>query len=110
MTALSVLTRIMPLRYWLVAAAFAVMAIGLIWAVLAWGDARYREGADDADERWEAAADKLAEQTRSAGTDADRREAERMEGHADRVAREKEKIDAATASGDSPLDALFGGV
>lgn len=106
----AVLGRLMPLRSWIVLAVVAVLLIGLIVAVLAWGNGRYRQGQTDADARWQEASSRLERQARQAGTAADRQEAERIEDHAARVAREKEKIDEATASGASPLDALFGGV
>ena len=98
--------RVMPLRSWLILAAL----VALLIAVLDWGDARYRAGEADTDAKWRQASERLESQARKAGTVADRREADRIEDHAARVAREKEKIDEATASGASPLDALFGGV
>lgn len=108
--ALAALTRFMPLRSWGILAAGLALFAALWLAVLAWGAGRYREGVADNDAKWRTASARLEAQARKAGTRADEREADRIEDHAAQVAREKEKIDAATASGASPLDALFGGV
>lgn len=87
-----------------------LLLVGLVVAVMAWGDARYREGVKDTDAKWIEAGRRLEDQARKAGTVADRREAERIGEHTAQVAKEREKIDEAVAAGDSPLDVLFGGV
>lgn len=92
------------------AAGGLLLLVALTVAVLAWGDARYREGVKDTDARWLEAGRRLEAEAKEAGTVADRREAERIGEHTARVAEEKEKIDEAVAAGDSPLDVLFGGV
>lgn len=109
--ALNGLSRALSARAWVVVGAVVLMLlIALVVAVMAWGDAKFREGERGADGRWREASAQLERKAREAGGVADRREADRIEDHAARVAREKEKIDEATAAGDSPLDALFGGV
>jgi len=103
---LTPLFRLLPLKTWLMILA----AIALLIAVLAWGQSRYDAGVEDTDAKWKAAGEKLARQARAAATEADRREARRIEDHQARVAEEREKIDEAVAAGDSPLDVLFGGM
>lgn len=97
------LARALPGKTWLMIGG----AIALIAAVLWFGHSRYQAGVADTDAKWEAAAEKLAEQARQSADAATRREATRIEAHAAQVAAEKEKIDAAIAEGSSPLDALF---
>lgn len=95
--------RALPVKTWLMIGG----AIVLIAAVLWFGHSRYQAGVSDTDAKWEAAAEKLAEQARQSADSATRREAPRIAAHAAQVAAEKEKIDAAIAEGSSPLDALF---
>lgn len=98
-----------PRPVW-IALGTAILVAALAWAVMAWGQARYDAGVSDTDAKWVEAGRRLEAQARSAGRAADTREADRIKDHAAEVAEEKEKIDAAIAAGDSPLDVLFGGV
>ena len=93
-------------RGWAYVGVALAVVVGLLW----FGHARYQDGVRDADERWEAASARLVEQAAKSGTQADRREALRLENNAADVKAEKEKIDEAVAAGASPLDVLFGGV
>lgn len=92
-----------PLKTWLMIGG----TIALVAAVLWFGNARYQAGVADTDAKWEAAAEKLAQQARQSADVATQREAPRIAAHAAQVAAEKEKIDEAIAEGRSPLDALF---
>lgn len=94
-------------RAWL-AAGCSVLLLLLVWAVLAWGQSRYDAGVQDADAKWEEAAERLQDKALESASEADRNEAERQGDHMAQVAEEREKIDEAVAAGDSPLDVLFG--
>jgi hypothetical protein len=94
-----------PLKTWLLIAGALAVVAGVLW----FGHARYQAGVRDTDAKWEAAGERLVKQAQKAGTNADRREAARIEDHAAAVAAEKERIDEAVAAGGSPLDVLFGG-
>lgn len=85
-----------------------LLALGLIFAVVMYGDAKYDAGKTDADNAWKAAAAKLEAESQGAADTADKPADKRAEDYAAKLAVEKEKIDEAIARGDSPLDALFG--
>lgn len=95
--------RIFPVRTWLAIGGAIVVVVAVLW----FGHSRYQAGVRATDAKWEAAAEKLADQARQSSDAATRREAPRIEAHAAKVAAEKEKIDEAIAEGRSPLDALF---
>lgn len=85
-----------------------LLALGLIFAVIMYGDAKYDAGKTAADNVWKAAAAKLEAESQGAADAADKPADARTKDYAAKLAVEKEKIDEAIARGDSPLDALFG--
>lgn len=89
-----------------------VYAVALIWGVLAYGNARYDKGVSDTDAAWKAASERLAKQSLEASGVAGEAADKRAEAHAERLEKEKEKIDAAVADGRDPFDVMFpaGGV
>lgn len=89
-----------------------VILIAFYLALNAYGDARYDAGRDAADKAWAAAADKLEAESKAAASKADTAAQERESAYAERLAKEKEKIDATIADGGDPFDVLFpaGGV
>jgi hypothetical protein len=94
-----------PLLY-AIGALVALLALYLL--IDAYGDARYDKGKADTDAAWVAAGEKLEEQAAAAAKDADAPAVKRVEAWNEKVETEKERIDAATADGSSPLDALWG--
>lgn len=100
-------TRTLSPRAWLALGGLA-LGLAVVWAVLAWGQARYDAGVRDTDARWAEAAERLRAKAERSASVADRREAQRIEDHAAQLAEEREKIDEAVAAGGSPLDVLFG--
>lgn len=94
-----------PLKYLIAGGAL----IALLIAIWAWGNSRYNAGVDATDAKWEEAGKRLAEQAEAAAGAANEASAERTAEEFERVQDEKEKLDAATESGSSPLDVLFGG-
>lgn len=86
--------------------ALAVL-IAFVIALRAYGNARYDAGKDEADRQWKAAAELLERQSQDAAAAADKPAAAREAAYADRLAKEKERIDEAIADGRDPLDALF---
>jgi hypothetical protein len=88
--------------------ALALVALGALYLILdAYGDARYDAGKDEADRQWRVASERLGRQSQDAAAAADRPAAERESAYADKLAAEKEKVDAAIADGGDPLDILF---
>jgi hypothetical protein len=95
----------------LVYALGALMALVALYLLIdAYGDARYKAGVSDTDLAWKAAGEKLEAQAKASAKDADAASVKRVEAFNEQVAREKEELDDAIASGDSPLDVLFGGM
>lgn len=93
-----------PLKYLIAGGAL----IAFLIAIWAWGNSRYNAGVDDTDAKWEEAGARFAEQAEVAAGAADAASAERTAEEFERVKDEKEKLDAATETGSSPLDVLFG--
>lgn len=93
-----------PLKYLIAGGAL----IAFLIAIWAWGNSRYNAGVDDTDAKWEEAGQRLEEQAEASAGEADADSAERAAEEFDRVKAEKEKLDAATDAGSSPLDVLFG--
>lgn len=93
-----------PAKWLLIAGAVIAIALS-IWA---YGNARYNAGVTDTDAKWDEAGERLARQAETARSEADAASAGRAAEEFERVKDEKEKIDAATDSGSSPLDVLFG--
>lgn len=86
-----------------------LLILGAFYLMLdAYGDSRYDAGKDKADAEWKAASDKLIQKAQDAGTKADTAAAARTADYAAKVEDEKERIDAATKDGSSPMDVLFG--
>ncbi|APZ81837.1 hypothetical protein vBEliSR6L_72 [Erythrobacter phage vB_EliS_R6L] len=79
--------------------------VGAIWWLRA--DA-YSDGEAANDAKWVAAGEEAERQAREAAGRASAASVKRVEQNNARVAQEKEKLDAAEASGSSPLDVLFG--
>lgn len=97
-------------RLWAWVAAIGVplaVALGLILAVDAWGDGRYRAGRAQEKALWVAASDKLLADAARASTRADTKAAAAALDFAGRQQEERNRIDAALANGSSPVDALF---
>jgi hypothetical protein len=86
----------------------ALLALGLAFAVVMYGNAREREGVAKTDAAWKAAAAKLEAESEAAAKKADQPAGQREADFAKRLEAEKEKINDAIARGGSPLDALFG--
>lgn len=84
-----------------------LLALGLIFAVVMYGNAREREGVTKADNAWKAAAAKLEAESQGAADAADKPADQREVDFAKKLETEKARIDAAVAKGESPLDALF---
>lgn len=86
--------------------AITLALVGAVWWLRA--DA-YSDGVKATDAKWVAAGEKLKRQAVEAQSAANAASATRTAAEVERVREEKEKIDAAEASGSSPLDVLFGG-
>lgn len=82
-----------------------LLVLGAIWWLRA--DA-YSDGVAATDAKWEEAGRRLEQQAAEAAAAADDRADDRQAQEFDRVQQEKEKLDAASASGGSPWDVLFG--
>lgn len=95
------------------AVAFVViplLILGAFYLALdAYGDSRFEAGEAKADKAWHDAAVKLQQQSDDAAADADVGAGEREAAYADKLAEEKEKIDATIADGGDPFDVLFPG-
>lgn len=74
----------------------------------AYGDSRFDAGKAKADAAWQKASDDLLKKAANAKTEADKKAAARQADYAAQVEDEKERIDAATKDGSSPMDVLFG--
>lgn len=86
-----------------------LLALFALYLLLdAYGDARYDKGKADTDKAWIAAGEKLENQSVVAAGNADAPAVKRVEAWNEKVEAEKERIDAATSDGGSPLDALWG--
>lgn len=85
-----------------------VALVGLYLLIAAYGNARYDAGVSDTDAAWKAAAAKLEAQSAAAAQGAETEAVARQMDWNAKVEAEKERIDDAIASGDSPLDVLFG--
>lgn len=93
-------------KKWLAIAAGALLVIVFVWWLR--HDA-YKDGVRATDAKWVEAGRRLEEAAAKSATKADvSAEARAMEFN-DKVLEEKEKLDEAERSGDSPLDVLFGG-
>lgn len=92
----------------LIGLAFA-LALIIVWRLLiAFGDARYKQGISDNELAWRIAENKLHEREAAAKTAADKAAASRNSAHADAVAEEKGRLNDAMREGYSPIDVLFG--
>ena len=90
--------------------AVPALIAGALWLGLWWyGNSRYEAGVAASDAKWVEAGERLEEQAAAAATAASNASAARVAANNKRVAEEKERLDAAEASGSSPLDVLFGG-
>lgn len=76
-------------------------------AILAYGESRADGREAKVNARWEAAAEKLEQDSRDAAAEAEVGAVEREEKYAEKLKREKEKIDEVEAAGGDPFDALF---
>lgn len=86
-----------------------LVAVMIVWRLLvAFGDARYKQGRADNELAWRVAESKLHEQEAAARTSADRAASARNSAHAELVAKEKEQLNDALREGYSPIDVLFG--
>lgn len=88
-------------------AALAVVS-AVAFSIKAYGNARYELGVTDTDKKWQEAAAVLERQSKEAATSADKAAGQREADYAKRLEEEKEKLDEAVRSGDSPFDVLFG--
>lgn len=88
-------------------AAPILLVVGVLLALDAWGDSRFRAGEAAENAKWKAASDALIQKAGTSASAADRAEVPRIAAQAAKVETEREKIDAAIANGTSPLDALF---
>lgn len=84
-----------------------LLLVGVVLALDAWGDSRYRAGEDASDAAWKAASDKLVAEAATAANAAERAAAAQQAAFAARQEKEKERIDAAISNGASPVDVLF---
>jgi hypothetical protein len=85
-----------------------LLLIGAFYLVLdAYGDAKFEQGEQHADQAWKDASNQLVQDSLEAGTKADHAAAARQLEYAAQVEAEKEKIDEAVLHGTSPLDVLF---
>lgn len=88
--------------------AVPLLILGAFYLVLdAYGDSKYQQGKDKADQEWKLAEQREIDRVAKAGKKADILEANRLADHAEKVAAEKEKIDATVAEGGDPFDVLF---
>lgn len=86
-----------------------LLLLGAFYLALdAYGDSRFRAGVTETDDRWEAAGRKLEAQAAASASAADTTALVRAVDYNAKVAKEKEKLDAAATDGSSPLDVLFG--
>ena len=86
----------------------AIAALLAFYALLdAYGDARADQREVEVDAAWKAAAVKLERQSSASAAAADKPADAREVAYADKLATEKEKIDATIDHGGDPLDVLF---
>lgn len=85
-----------------------LLALGLIFAVIMYGDAKYDAGKTETDNAWKAAAKKLEAESQGAADAADKPADIRADDFAKKLEKEKRLVEEAIARGDSPLDAMFG--
>lgn len=85
-----------------------VLIIALFYMALTfYGNSRYNAGKEASDQAWKDASAKLEYDALAAGTKADEAAALRTQDYNDKLLEEKEKIDEAISTGNSPLDVLF---
>jgi hypothetical protein len=88
--------------------ALPLLILALLWGALTWyGKARYNAGRADEEQAWQEASDRLKAKAIHAAGSADEAAAVLEHQHTAEVALEKEKLDAAAASGDSAFNVLF---
>ena len=97
---------LMPRWGWIALGAVVLLA-AFYFTLDAYGDSKYQQGKNKADQEWKLAEQREIDRVAKAGKKADIMEANRLADHAEKVASEKEKIDAAVKEGTDPLDALF---
>lgn len=89
--------------------AIPLLIVGALWLALhLYGNSRYNAGVRDTDAKWEEAGRRLEAQARVSAGKADSAAVGRVQIFNDRVAEEKEKLDAAAKDGSSAFDVLFG--
>lgn len=94
---------------WLWVVIGAALLLGAFYLALdAYGDSRFDAGKAEADAAWQKASDDLLKKAANAKTEADKNALARQADYAAKVKDEKERIDAATKDGSSPMDVLFG--
>lgn len=96
-----------PRGVWLALGA-VLIAVCFYLALNAYGNSRFNAGKAEADAAWKAASDRLIEKAHKSAAKADVAAAARAADYAAKVEDERERIDAATAEGSSPMDVLFG--
>ena len=99
---------LLPTRTLIATGVALLVVVGLVVAILAWGQARYDAGKSKSDAQWQEASARLEATAREAGTTASAIETIRVREYNALVAEEKDLIDEAVADGRSPLDVLFG--
>ena len=87
----------------------ALIILIVWWAVVDYGNRRYRAGVTDTDAKWQEASRRLQQQAQQSATRADDAAAVRLEEHERSVAEERRELDEAARNNRSPLDVLFGG-
>jgi hypothetical protein len=96
----------MPRWGWIVLGA-GVLMVAFYFTLDAYGDSKYQQGKTQSDLEWKRAEQREITRVADAGKKADIMEANRLADHAEKVATEKEKIDAAVEDGTDPFDVLF---
>lgn len=88
-------------------AAYGLVILLLVGALLWLRADAYHDGEHAEEARWQEAAAKLEHLQQKAATGADQKAAQRLDQHLDQLEHEKEKLDEAQRNGDDPLDVLF---
>jgi hypothetical protein len=98
---------------WLKIVGPIVILLLIVAGVMLYGSSKYRAGKADGvaetDAKWQAASEQLRKDAAASATRADDAAVVRLEEHVEQAKEDQEKLDEATRTGTSPLDALFGG-